>query len=136
MAILGDYSQSTRQNHPSIIRQLLTTVEVDCEAPCFNLFMASWTTRTSCTQECVSIRVGPPVHSTAPSPPRYTPITRVRGMAAIRTLVRLPNTQALFKDAPAPGAFLNCACQRDGTGREEGGGFRMGNTCIPVADSC
>jgi len=23
--------------------------------------------------------------------------------------------------------------QRDGTGREEGGGFRMGNTCIPVA---
>ena len=25
--------------------------------------------------------------------------------------------------------------QRDGTGREEGGGFRMGNTCIPVADS-
>ena len=26
--------------------------------------------------------------------------------------------------------------QRDGTGREEGGGFSMGNTCIPVADSC
>ena len=25
--------------------------------------------------------------------------------------------------------------QRDGTGREEGGGFKMGNTCIPVADS-
>ena len=25
--------------------------------------------------------------------------------------------------------------QRDGIGREEGGGFRMGNTCIPVADS-
>ena len=25
--------------------------------------------------------------------------------------------------------------QRDGTGREEGGGFRMGNTCVPVADS-
>ena len=25
---------------------------------------------------------------------------------------------------------------RDGMGREEGGGFRMGNTCIPVADSC
>ena len=24
--------------------------------------------------------------------------------------------------------------QRDGMGREEGGGFRMGNTCIPVAD--
>ena len=25
--------------------------------------------------------------------------------------------------------------QRDGMGRREGGGFRMGNTCIPVADS-
>ena len=24
---------------------------------------------------------------------------------------------------------------RDGMGREEGGGSRMGNTCIPVADS-
>ena len=26
--------------------------------------------------------------------------------------------------------------QRDGTGREEGEGFRMENTCIPVVDSC
>ena len=26
--------------------------------------------------------------------------------------------------------------QRDGMGREEGGGFRMGNMCIPVADLC
>ena len=26
--------------------------------------------------------------------------------------------------------------QRDGTGRAVGGGFRMGNTCIPVVDSC
>ena len=26
--------------------------------------------------------------------------------------------------------------QRDGIGRDVGGGFRMGNTCIPVADSC
>ena len=25
--------------------------------------------------------------------------------------------------------------QRDGMGREEGKGFRMGNTCIPVVDS-
>ena len=25
--------------------------------------------------------------------------------------------------------------QRDGMGRKEGGGFRMGNTCIPVVDS-
>ena len=25
---------------------------------------------------------------------------------------------------------------RDGIGRERGGGFRMGNTCTPVEDSC
>ena len=30
----------------------------------------------------------------------------------------------------------HCLLGRDDTGREEGGGFRMGNTCIPVADSC
>jgi len=26
--------------------------------------------------------------------------------------------------------------QRDGMGRDVGEGFRMGNTCTPVADSC
>ena len=26
--------------------------------------------------------------------------------------------------------------QKDGTGMEEGGGFRMGNMYIPVVDSC
>ena len=26
--------------------------------------------------------------------------------------------------------------QRDGMGREEGGGFRMGNTCTPMTDPC
>ena len=26
--------------------------------------------------------------------------------------------------------------QRDGMGREEEGGFRMGSTCTPVVDSC
>ena len=26
--------------------------------------------------------------------------------------------------------------QRDGMGWEVGGGFRIGNTCIPVADAC
>ena len=30
---------------------------------------------------------------------------------------------------------LKNSFQRDGMGREEGGGFRMGNTCIPVVDS-
>ena len=42
----------------------------------------------------------------------------------------------------SPGSMKDTGClgtgmtQRDGMGREEGGGFRMGNTCIPVADSC
>ena len=26
--------------------------------------------------------------------------------------------------------------QRDGMGKEVGGGFRIGNTCTPVVDSC
>jgi len=37
---------------------------------------------------------------------------------------------------------MRCQCrfdagttQRDGVGRREGGGFRMGSSCIPVADS-
>ena len=34
------------------------------------------------------------------------------------------------------GLEVGLLTHRDGTGREEGGGFRMGNTCIPVADSC
>ena len=43
----------------------------------------------------------------------------------------------------SPGSMHDTGClglvhwddQRDGMGREEGGGFRMGNTCIPVVDS-
>ena len=34
-----------------------------------------------------------------------------------------------------PWAWCTGMTQRDGMGREEGGGFMMGNTCIPVADS-
>ena len=34
-----------------------------------------------------------------------------------------------------PWGWCTGTTQRDGMGREEGGGFRMGNTCIPVADS-
>ena len=44
----------------------------------------------------------------------------------------------------SPGSMQDTGCwgwctgmtQRDGTGREVGGGFRMGSTCITVADSC
>ena len=45
-----------------------------------------------------------------------------------------------MKQVASPGSMHDTGCsglvQRDGMGREEGGGFRMGNTCIPVADSC
>ena len=48
-----------------------------------------------------------------------------------------------MKRVASPGLMHDTGCwgwctgmtQRDGMGREEGGGFRMGNTCIPVADS-
>ena len=44
----------------------------------------------------------------------------------------------------SPGSIHDTGClgwctgmtQRDGTGREVGGGFRMGNTCTPMVDSC
>ena len=48
-----------------------------------------------------------------------------------------------MKRVASPGSMHDTGClglvnwddQRDGMGKEEGGGFRMGNTCIPVADS-
>ena len=48
------------------------------------------------------------------------------------------------KRIASPGSMHNTGCsgqctemtQRDGTGREERRGFRMGNTCTPMADSC
>ena len=40
------------------------------------------------------------------------------------------NNQSMRVNKPSTGMT-----QRDGMGREEGGGFRMGNTCIPVVDS-
>ena len=38
-------------------------------------------------------------------------------------------------ETSAPG-WCTRMTQRDGMGREVGGGFRMWNTCIPMADSC
>ena len=48
-----------------------------------------------------------------------------------------------MKRVASPGSMHDTGClglvhgttQRDGMGREEGGGLRMGNTCIPMADS-
>ena len=34
------------------------------------------------------------------------------------------------------GGWCTGMTQRDGMGREVGGGFRVGNTCTPVVDSC
>ena len=47
-----------------------------------------------------------------------------------------------MKRVASPGSMHDTGClgwctgttQRNGMGREEGGGFRMGNTCIPVVD--
>jgi len=49
-----------------------------------------------------------------------------------------------MKRVTSPGSMDDTGClglvhwddPRDGMGREEGGRFRMGNTCISVADSC
>ena len=35
-----------------------------------------------------------------------------------------------------PWGWCTGMTQRDGTGREVGGGFQMGNTCTPMADLC
>ena len=48
-----------------------------------------------------------------------------------------------MKRVASPGLMHDTGClglvhgttQRDGMGREGGGGLRMGNTCIPMADS-
>ena len=48
-----------------------------------------------------------------------------------------------MKRVASPGSMHDTGClglmhwdiQRDGMGKEKGGGLRMGNTCIPVADS-
>ena len=52
-----------------------------------------------------------------------------------------------MKQVASPGSMHDTGClglvhwndpeewYGNGMGREEGGGFRMGNTCIPVADS-
>ena len=48
-----------------------------------------------------------------------------------------------MKRDASPGSMHDTGClglvhgddPEDGMGREEGGGLRMGNTCIPVADS-
>ena len=45
------------------------------------------------------------------------------------------NTSPCHSALTAAWGWCTGTTQRDGMVREEGGGFRMGNTCIPVADS-
>jgi len=63
----------------------------------------------------------------------------VHGVAKNWTRLKCLNSHNKAKEYNSPilDAWGWCAgtTQRDGMGREEGGGFRMGNTCIPVADS-
>ena len=53
-----------------------------------------------------------------------------------RRLLRVPWTARRSNPIHSKWGWWTGTTQRDGTGREEGGGFRMGNTCLPVADSC
>ena len=63
----------------------------------------------------------------------------VHGVAKNWTRLKCLNSHNKAKEYNSPilDAWGWCAgtTQRDGMGREEGGGFRMGNTCMPVADS-
>ena len=48
-------------------------------------------------------------------------------------------TEELWKevhDSLQEAVIKTILTQRDGMGREVGGGFRIGNTCTPVADAC
>ena len=47
----------------------------------------------------------------------------------------------IFETVASPGSMHETGCSGlvhwdDPEGREVGGGFRMGNTCTPMADSC
>ena len=51
----------------------------------------------------------------------------------IYNMERASGEEAFIQDA---WGWCTEMTQRDGIGKEVGGGFRMGKTCTPVADSC
>ena len=51
------------------------------------------------------------------------------------TTLSAENKRMAIKHPASSLGFYTGMTQRDGMGREEGGGFRMGNTCMPVVDS-
>ena len=59
-------------------------------------------------------------------------ITNYKGLDSLLTKPKVSIKEAVLTHWMLGAGALG---QRDGMGREEGGGFRMGNTCIPVADS-
>ena len=62
----------------------------------------------------------------------YSEIDKVKSIGAIETISAV-QVRCMILDA---WGWCTGTTQRDDTRRVEGGGFRMGNTCIPVADSC
>ena len=91
-----------------------------------------------------------PYHPSGSSPctsPKHA-VSCVRHRLAIQILHdsihdRMPFSQ-IIPPSPSPTGSISLfytpvsllLSQRDGMGREVGGGFRIGNTCTPVADSC
>ena len=51
---------------------------------------------------------------------------------AVKIILKPVQVRCMMLDA---WSWCTGTAQRDGMGREEGGGFGMGTTCIPVADS-
>ena len=61
----------------------------------------------------------------------------IRGFGCSSTSPGLGNLLSLFfKINFSAEGWYSGMTQRDGMGREVGGGFRMGNTCKSKADSC
>ena len=56
-------------------------------------------------------------------------------MKRILSSVKQITSPGWMQETSAPG-WCTGMTQRDGVGREAGGGFRMGNTCKSMADSC
>ena len=68
-----------------------------------------------------------------------SPSSECSGLISFRIdwldLLAVQGTLKSLLQYPDAWSWCTGTTQRDGMGREEGGGFRMGNTCIPVADS-
>ena len=57
-------------------------------------------------------------------------------VTCILSYVKRIASPGLMHDTGCSGGWCTGMTQREGMGREMGEGFRMGNTCTPVVDSC